>query len=239
MKAKLADSWIEIPFEANNTHTHTLHVFPVVPTSHVFPASPVSNLEQDLKALGVRNACVGPNTARKKRFKLLRDLAAIEKSLGVKLTHHQRMDVFNSWYGASKPHLDSKKTRDDYLGAFFAESGKVRVPTGEGNTLKKALERIATVQLPKLPGSCDWPQSWHKLAALHREVARQSPNRTYFLSCRFPSTRDSEITAGYGGSFWCYSSAVLPVGLILSRAMGPRTPVCKQGIRERERRPWI
>jgi hypothetical protein len=42
------------------------------------------------------------------------------------------MRVFNEWYRVSHAFLDPKKTRDDYLAAFLAELGKVRVPTGEG-----------------------------------------------------------------------------------------------------------
>ena len=34
---------------------------------------------------------------------------------------------------------------------------------------------------PGVPGA---PESWRRLAALHRELARQSANGTYFLSCR-------------------------------------------------------
>ena len=49
------------------------------------------------------------------------------------------------------PHLDPKKTRDDYLAAFFGELGKVRVPTGEGEALKKALERVSTFRFSELP----------------------------------------------------------------------------------------
>src|SRR5260370_27732163 len=94
------------------------------------------------------------------------------------------MKTFDEWYRLSQPYLDPKKTRDDYLGAFFAELGKVRVPTGEGEALEKALARIPTSPLPELPGIPDAPESWRTLAALHRELARQSANGTYFLSCR-------------------------------------------------------
>ena len=97
------------------------------------------------------------------------------------------MRTFNKWYGLSQPYLDPKKTRDDYLATFFAELGKVRVPTGEGEALKKALEHVSTLsvfELPVLPGIAEAPESWRRLAALHRELARQSANGTYFLSCR-------------------------------------------------------
>ncbi len=82
----------------------------------------------------------------------------------------------------------SAKTRDDYLATFLAEFAKVRVPTGEGDTLKKALEHVSTLsvsELPVIPG-IDAPESLTKVAALHRELSRRSTNKnkTYFLSCR-------------------------------------------------------
>ena len=61
------------------------------------------------------------------------------------------------------------------------------MPTGEGEALKKALEHVLTLsvsELPVLPGMAEAPESWRRLAALHRELARQSANGTYFLSCR-------------------------------------------------------
>jgi hypothetical protein len=91
------------------------------------------------------------------------------------------------WYCMSLPHLDPNKTRDDYLVSFLAELGKVRVPTGEGESLKKALERVSVLpirDLPEIPGVPEAQESWQRVAALHRELARQSANGTYFLSCR-------------------------------------------------------
>jgi len=61
------------------------------------------------------------------------------------------------------------------------------VPTGEGEALEKALEHILTLSvadLPILPGIAEPPESWRRLAALHLELARQSANGRYFLSCR-------------------------------------------------------
>jgi hypothetical protein len=74
-----------------------------------------------------------------------------------------------------------------YLAALLSEIRKVRVPTGEGEALKKALECVWSFKiddLPELPGMPNAPESWRRLAALHRELARQSANGIYFLSCR-------------------------------------------------------
>jgi hypothetical protein len=162
----------------------------VSPEFHGFPVYPVSNsqeLEKELEELAKSNACTAHNTARNRRFKLLRDLAAVEARIARKLSPGELIKTFDKWYCVSKPYLDPNKTRHDYLASFLAEFGKVRVPTGEGQALKSAFEHILTlsvVDLPILPGIAEAPESWRRLAALHRELARQSPNGTYFLSCR-------------------------------------------------------
>jgi len=157
------------------------------PESHGFPVYPVSSsqeLEKELEELAKSNACVSRHTARTRRWKLDRDLMAVQKRISRKLNPKELMTSFDQWHRTSQPHLDPKKTRDDYLGAFLAELGKVRVPTGEGEALKIALARISTSPLPEIPGIANAPESWRKVAALHRELARQSANGTYFLSCR-------------------------------------------------------
>ena len=163
------------------------HVFP---ESHGFPVYPVSNsheLEKELEELALRNACTKRDTARPRRWKLVCDLNAVEKRLDRKLNRDELMRTFNNWYRVSQLYLDPKKARDDYLAAFLAELGKVRVPTGEGEALKKALERVLTLpirNLPEIPGLPEAHESWRRVAALHRELARQSANGTYFLGCR-------------------------------------------------------
>jgi hypothetical protein len=157
------------------------------PESHGFPVYPVSNtqeLAQGLGQLAIRNSCTERNTARKRRWKLVRDLVAVEKRISRKLAAVELIGVFKSWYVLSRPHLDPNKTRDDYCGSFLAEFRKVRVPTGEGEALELALSRLPASALPEIPGMPDAPEHWRTLAALHRELARQSASGTYFLSCR-------------------------------------------------------
>jgi hypothetical protein len=160
------------------------------PESHGFLVYPVSNsqeLKKELEELALRNACTERHTARGRRWQLARDLVAVEKRISRKLRPGELMRTFNKWHSVSQPYLDPRKSRDQYLAAFLAEPGKVRVPTGEGEALKKALEHVWTLsvfKLPELPGIADAPESWRRLAGLHRELARQSANGTYFLSCR-------------------------------------------------------
>jgi hypothetical protein len=157
------------------------------PESHGFPVYPVSNcqdLEKEFAELAKRHVCSAPDTAKKQRWNLLRDVAAVQKRILRKLTPSELMKTFEIWYSNSLPNLDPKKTRDDYFALFFAELGKVRVPTGEGEALQKALAGISTLSLSELPEISDVPESWRWVAALHRQLARQSANGTYFLSCR-------------------------------------------------------
>ena len=85
------------------------------------------------------------------------------------------MIAFNEWHRLSQPFLDSQKTRNEYLAAFLAEFGKVRVPTGEGRTIKEALAYVSPLssfKLPAMPDMPDAPESWGRIAALHRNLSR-------------------------------------------------------------------
>ena len=164
------------------------------PECPVFPVSPVSNgqgldaeKEKMLRALASRNACTERNTARKRRFKLVRDLKGLEKGIGRELHIAELMPAFDEWHRLSQPFLDPAKTRDDYLAAFLAELRKVRVPTGDGDTLKTALETVSKLpasELPQIPGMPNAPESWRRVAALHRELSRLCGGNVYFLSYR-------------------------------------------------------
>jgi hypothetical protein len=153
-------------------------------------------LGKELETLAKRNACIARDTARKKRWKLMQDLAAVQKRIGRELNTDELLKTFDEWYRASQPHLDPNKTREDYLAKFLGELGKVRVPTGEGAALKKALEQVSMLSifdLPTLPQMLDAPESWRRLAALHRELARRSANGSYFLSCRHAAKAHSGL----------------------------------------------
>jgi CHC2 zinc finger len=177
-------------FSSHRRKSHEYPKPPESPRSHEYPVYPVSNgqgLEKELKALAVRNACIERSTARNRRWQLVRDLRAVEVRLRRELDTAELILTFNEWHRLSHPFLDPAKTRDDYLAAFLAELRKVRVPTGEGDTIKKAREavlKLSDSELPVIPGMPDAPESCRRLAALHRELSRLAANGTYFLSYR-------------------------------------------------------
>src|SRR5262249_26343560 len=129
------------------------HVSPKLPESLGSPVSPVSEgqeLASQLKGLAACNACTQLNTARPRRFKLARDLKALQKKIGRKLTVAELETAFDEWYQLSLKFLDPAKTRDCYETKFLSEFGKVRFGTGEGK-LATALENVAKLSSNQLP----------------------------------------------------------------------------------------
>jgi CHC2 zinc finger len=160
---------------------------PEYPESPMYPVSNGQGLEEELKGLATRNACTERNTARRRRWQLVRELRAVEVRLRRELESAELMLALYEWYRLSHPFLDPAKTPDYYLAAFLAELRKVRIPAGEGETIKKAVDRVrkfSLSELPVVPGMRDAPESWRRVLALHREISARCANNTYFLSCR-------------------------------------------------------
>jgi hypothetical protein len=114
----------------------------------------------------------------------------LQAKAGRGLTNSELALACGEWLRLSEPFLDPTKTPFDYVAACLVERKKVRVPTGEGETLKKALEAVSKLspdQLPMIPGVSNAPEHWRRIAALHRELSHRSANGTYFLSCRDPA----------------------------------------------------
>ena len=166
---------------------------PESPMSLAYPVSPVSNgqgvnhnSQNELRVLAGQNACTRLNTARPRRFKLLRDLKAVQKRIKRKLQPAELTIAFDEWHRLSLCFLDPAKTRDYYEAKFLSEFSKVRFATGDG-TLMTALENVASLspgQLPGIPGKLNAPESWRRLAALHRELSRLRGKPTHFLGYR-------------------------------------------------------
>src|SRR4029453_9068114 len=118
--------------------SHRSHEYPQSPKSHecpecpechrspkspVFPVYPMSNgqgLQKALKELGAGNARHERITIKKALWQLARDLRALEKQSGRKLSNSELMLVFDEWHRLSQPFLDPAKL-DDYLAAFLAK----------------------------------------------------------------------------------------------------------------------
>jgi hypothetical protein len=167
--------------------SHGFPVSPVAPAYPVYPVSPspVSKGQETIRNLAGRHACTAPGTERKKLWGLMRDIKAVEKGIGRKATFGELLPFFDEWHSLSLPYLDPEKTREDYLETFMGGLHKVRVPTGEGDTLNKALEAVlALKEYPDIPGIPGAPESWRRVAALHRELSIRTGGYTYFLSCR-------------------------------------------------------
>jgi hypothetical protein len=155
--------------------------------SHVHPVSVGHDDEKALRMLAGRNACQARNSARKRLWQLARDLSAREKKVNRELAITEITVAFSQWYRLSQPFLNPAKTYDTYLAALIAALGKVRVPTGEGETIEKTLKAVSKLPLSHLPLIPDYPnapESWRRVAALHRELSRSCRCNTYFLSCR-------------------------------------------------------
>jgi hypothetical protein len=143
-------------------------------------------VEKELKGLAMRNACTSADDVPdKQRFKLARDVSAVEKRIGRDLTPAELRRTCDKWEAASTPFVGWDD--EDHFAKFLAELTKVRVPTGEGDTINKALENVSKLSdshLPVIPGYADAPTRWRRLAALHREMSRLCGGKTYFLSYR-------------------------------------------------------
>jgi hypothetical protein len=172
---------------------------PKSPEFPVCPVSPVSNgqgLEEELKGLAACNACMcGEDRAETKRFKLARDLRSVAKRIGRKLTPAELRVASDEWERISLPFL--ARNGDDHFAMLVAEVTKVRVPTGEGDTLNKALEavlKLPDADLPAIPGHPDARRAMRKLAALHGEMSRLCWSNIYFLSYRNAAKAYDDLT---------------------------------------------
>jgi hypothetical protein len=180
--------------------SHEYRQSPAAPASPSL-AVPVSEghrveLQTKLKELATENACREPSTAKERRWKLARDLRAVEKQAGRKLTAPELMMAFDEWYCLSQPFLDPTKSRHDHLATFLAQFPKIRVPTGEG-ALSEALESVSKLsldELPTIPGNPNAPEHWRRLVALHRELSRRCSDGIYFLSYRDAAKVSDRLT---------------------------------------------
>jgi len=177
----------ECPASRKSPECPEFHEYPVFPVSPVCPMSNGQELEQALKASAARNACDERRSVKDGLWGLARDLKAVQKKFGPKVTNREMVLAFDEWHRLSEKFPDAQVPREDCLAAFLAKIGKVRFATGEGNTLNKALEAVSKLspsELLVIPSVPDAPETLRRIAALHRELSRLCGGKTYFLTCR-------------------------------------------------------
>jgi CHC2 zinc finger len=177
----------ECPQSPSCPETRKYHESPKSPVSPMYPMSNGQTLQQALKACAARNACKESGSEKKALWQLARDLVAVQKRSGGKLCNSDWVLALREWHRLSLTFLDPRKTFEDYLAAFLAKPAKVRIPTGEGDTLNKALEAVAKLsvsELPVIPGIPEAPENLRRVAALHRGLSNLCGGKKYFLTCR-------------------------------------------------------
>jgi hypothetical protein len=105
-------------------------------------------------------------------WELARDLKAVPKRIGRKVSIPELLLTFDEWH---------------WLSESLPKLQKVRVPRGEG-TVNESLQyasKLTGADLPVTPSYGDAIEA-RKIAALHRELARRSKkkDKRYFLSYR-------------------------------------------------------
>src|SRR5262249_26079908 len=126
---------------------HPLPPAPPIPQLHLSPLSNGQELEEQLKTLAGRNAVGLGDKEAEKRWQLARDERAIELAIERELTIAEQTLMLDEWIRLSI--VDSRK-HEEQLAAFLAEVRKVRVPSGEGDTVNKAADRVSKLSSSQL-----------------------------------------------------------------------------------------
>jgi len=180
----------ELPLTPQQPVPPQKHPWPQVPANleipqlHLSPLSSRQELEEQLKTLAGKNAVGLDDEETEKRWQLARDERAVELAIERALTISEQTLMLDEWIRLSM--VDSRK-RDEHLAAFIVEVRKVRVPTGQSDTVDKAADRVSKLSIPQLvqiPGMPNAPESFRRVATMHREMFRLTGETVYFLGCR-------------------------------------------------------
>ena len=148
------------------------------------PVTPVPRAE--LHALGGSCACSKKGAERRARFELARAVQGLEQCLGRKLSFNEQVTAFNAWYEKGRAFMKGKY--DKQLALFLRERGSVKKPRGGDIAFRRLVKTVTELPASELPviGAFegDAPETWRRIAALHREKARQAKGGVYGLSCR-------------------------------------------------------
>jgi hypothetical protein len=177
--------WPQIPQKPELPANRLCPPFPPFPLSPLSPLSRGQDIEKQLKKVAGRNAVGIEDSETDSRWQMARDVRAVELAIGRELTIAELTLTLDEWCRISI--LDTTRKRDDHLAAFLVEVRKVRVPTGEADTIDKAVDRVSKLsssELVQIPGIPNAPETWRRIATMHREMFRLVGGNVYFLSCR-------------------------------------------------------
>jgi hypothetical protein len=149
-------------------------------------------LLSELRSLGEAYACRksgrrGKSSGeRSARFELARAVRGLELCLGRKLSFDERVTALKAWYEKSK--AVTKMEYDKQLALFMKELTSVKKPKGGDVEFRRMVQTVAKLPASELPAidafEGEAPETWRRVAALHREKARQAKGSVYELSSR-------------------------------------------------------
>ena len=158
-------------------------------TFHV-SSTPVSRTQVlcELRSLGEQHARrkKGKKGAeRAARYELARAVAGLQLCLGRQLSFDERATALNAWYEKSK--VFTMMEYDEQLALFMKELKTVKKPIGGDVAFRRMVQAVAKLpanELPVISAFKGAPEIWRRVAALHRELARQAKGGVYPLSSR-------------------------------------------------------
>jgi hypothetical protein len=176
--------------KSSRTHVLTYSSTPVLKYSrnHVSrdPVRTDASTHVTLRALGERCACPKKGNERRSRFELAREVRAFAQCLGRQLSFGEQVTAFNGWYEKGKPNMTTDY--DNQLALFLREQASVKKPKGGDVEFRRMVLTVAKLPVSELPVISAFegeaPETWRRVAALHREKARQAKGGVYELSSR-------------------------------------------------------
>lgn len=140
----------------------------------------------ELRALGESCACSKKGAERRSRFELARAVQGLEQCLGRELSFDEQVTAFDAWYEKGRAFM--KEKYDKQLAVFLREQTSVKKPRGGDIAFRRMIKTVVDLPTNELPVisafAGDAPKTWRRIAALHREKARQAKGGVYELSCR-------------------------------------------------------
>ena len=117
---------------------------------------------------------------------MARAVRGLEQCLGRELSFDEQVAAFNGWYKKGAAFMRGKY--DKQLALFLRERASVKKPRGGDIAFRRMVKTVAELPASELPVISGFegaaPETWRRVAALHREKARHAKGGVYELSCR-------------------------------------------------------